>query len=149
MCPLAFNFKGGQKCVERWELFFKSLIVAGGAAVSYLFGGWSELLGILLTFVVLDYATGVLASGVEGKLSSCVGVKGIAKKVCIFAIVAIANLVDKSLGSSHVFRDATVFFYLANELLSIIENSGRIGIPIPPSIVKAVDVLQGKGDAKK
>lgn len=130
------------------DITFKSAVAAGGAAISYFYGGWSALLQVLLAFVVIDYVTGVLASAMEGKLSSAIGAKGIAKKVLIFVIVAVAHLVDTSLGEAHVFRDATIFFYLANELLSILENAGRVGLPIPPMITKAVQVLQGKGDAK-
>jgi toxin secretion/phage lysis holin len=130
------------------DITFKSAVAAGGAAISYFYGGWSALLQVLLAFVIIDYVTGVMASAIEGKLNSAVGAKGIAKKVLIFVIVAIAHLVDTSLGEAHVFRDATIFFYLANELLSILENAGRVGLPIPPMISKAVQVLQGKGDAK-
>jgi toxin secretion/phage lysis holin len=128
----------------------KTIVAVGGAAASYLFGGWSSLLSILLTFVVLDYITGVVAAGKEGKLSSEVGLWGIPKKVAIFAIVAVAHLVDTALGDAHLFRDAAIFFYLANELLSITENLGRIGVPIPATIQRAVEVLRGKseGDAK-
>lgn len=103
----------------------------GGAALSYLYGGWSQLLGILLAFVVIDYITGIVASGVEGKLSSSIGMKGIAKKVYIFVIVAVAHLTDKAVGTNAVLMDAATFFYMANELLSIIENSGRMGLPVP------------------
>ena len=132
------------------ENLIKTLVAVGGAAASYLFGGWSSLLSILLTFVVLDYITGVVAAGKEGKLSSEVGLWGIPKKVAIFAIVAVAHLVDTALGDAHLFRDAAIFFYLANELLSITENLGRIGVPIPGAIQRAVEVLRGKseGEAK-
>ena len=103
------------------------------------------MLGILLAFVAIDYVTGVVAAGAEGKLASEVGLKGIAKKIFIFVMVAVAHLVDQAVGSE-VIRDAAIFFYLANELLSIVENSGRIGLPVPPAITKAVDILKGKGD---
>lgn len=132
--------------MERWDMVCKALISVGGAAVSYLFGGWSVLLGVLLAFVVIDYISGVLAAWKEGKLSSLTGLFGIAKKVFIFAMVAVAHLVDSALGDAHLFRDATVFFYMANELLSIVENSGRIGLPVPPPMRQAVEVLKGKGD---
>jgi len=128
------------------ETFIKSLVGVAGAAASYLFGGWSSLLSILLTFVVLDYVSGVLAAAKEGKLRSDVGLWGIAKKVMIFAIVAVAHLVDTALGESHLFRDAAIFFYLANELLSLTENAGRLGAPIPPLVTKAVEVLRSKGE---
>ncbi|MGF7429576.1 phage holin family protein [Thermoanaerobacterium thermosaccharolyticum] len=133
----------------KYENIFKTITAFGGALASYLFGGWSALLGILLAFVIFDYVTGVIAAGIEGKLSSNVGLKGIAKKVAIFVIVAVANLVDRALGNAHIFRDATIFFYLANELLSIIENVGRSGVPIPEVIKKAVAVLQGKGGVEQ
>ncbi|WP_094549937.1 phage holin family protein [Petroclostridium xylanilyticum] len=123
---------------------YNIIVTSGGALASYLFGGWSALLGILLGFVVIDYATGFLAAAIEGELSSKTGLKGIAKKVCIFAVVAIANLIDAAMGNQHILRDATIFFYLSNELLSIIENVGRAGIPVPSQIQKAVKVLQGK-----
>lgn len=128
------------------ETIVKGLIGVAGAAVSYLYGGWSSLLSILLTFVVLDYASGVLASAKEGKLRSDVGLWGIAKKIMIFAIVAVAHLVDSALGEAHLFRDAAIFFYLANELLSLIENAGRLGAPIPGIIKQAVEVLRSKGE---
>ena len=128
------------------ENLIKTGIAVGGAAASYLFGGWSHLLTILLTFVVLDYITGVAAAAKEGKLNSEVGAWGIVRKVGIFVIVAIAHLVDRALGDAHLFRDAAIFFYLANELLSMIENTGRLGAPIPPALQRAVEVLRGKGD---
>lgn len=128
------------------ENFIKTVIAIGGAAASFLFGGWSALLSVLLTFVVIDYVSGVIAAGAEGRLKSKVGMIGIARKVFIFAMVAIAHLVDTALGDQHVLRDATIFFYLANELLSIIENAGRVGLPVPAPIQKAVEVLKGKGD---
>ena len=133
--------------MERWDIAYRGLVTVGGAAASYLFGGWSALLGILLVFVVADYITGMMAAGVEGQLSSEVGLKGIAKKVSIFILVAAAHLVDTAIGDAHVFRDATIFFYLANELLSIIENAGRIGLPVPDIISQAVAVLKGKSKA--
>lgn len=126
------------------ENFIKTVIAIGGAAASFLFGGWSPLLAVLLTFVAIDYVSGVIAAGAEGRLKSKVGMIGIARKVFIFAMVAIAHLVDTALGDQHVLRDATIFFYLANELLSIIENAGRVGLPVPAPIQKAVEVLKGK-----
>ncbi|HHV73188.1 MAG TPA: phage holin family protein [Thermoanaerobacterium sp.] len=133
----------------KYENIFKTITAFGGALASYLFGGWSALLGVLLAFVVTDYITGVLAAGVEGKLNSSIGWKGISRKVMIFVLVAMAHLVDMALGDSNVFRDATIFFYLANELLSIIENTGRIGLPVPDAIQKAVAILKGKGEVKQ
>jgi len=131
------------------ENSFKTVVAIGGTAVSYLFGGWSTLLGVLLAFVVMDYLSGMVAAGIEGQLSSSVGLKGIARKVFIFGMVAVAHLVDTAIADGHVFRDATIFFYLANELLSIVENSGRIGLPVPDLIKQAVEILKGKSGGKE
>ncbi|CAM5794810.1 phage holin family protein [Brevibacillus borstelensis] len=130
------------------ETISKSVFAAGGAAASFLWGGWSALLSVLLGFVALDYASGVYAAWKENTLNSRVGLEGIARKVFIFAMVAVAHLIDTALGEQHIFRDATIFFYLANELLSIIENAGRAGLPVPETIRRAVDVLKGKGEGK-
>ncbi len=131
------------------ENIFKTVCGIGGALASYLFGGWPALLGVLLAVVVTDYITGVIAGATEGKLSSQVGMKGIAKKVMIFVIIAVAHLADTAIGMGDIFRDAAIFFYLANELLSILENAGRIGVPIPRAIQKAVEILHGKSDIDK
>lgn len=103
----------------------------------------------LLVIVIADYATGFFASGVEGKLSSRVGWRGIGKKVLIFVMVAVAHKVDQVVGQSEMIRDAVVFFYLWNELLSVLENVGRAGVPVPDVLRQAVDVLKGKGDTKQ
>lgn len=126
---------------------FKTVVAAGGACVAYLYGGWSPLLGVLLAFVAIDYITGFLAAAFSGKLSSNVGGKGIAKKVFIFIMVAVAHLADSVIGTE-IIMSAAIFFYLANELLSIIENSGQIGLPVPPAITQAVAILKGKSEVK-
>ncbi|WP_153124693.1 phage holin family protein [Peribacillus tepidiphilus] len=116
-----------------------------GAGISFVFGGWHTLLSILLAFVILDYVSGFIAAGIEGKLNSSVGMKGIAKKVAVFFVVAVAHMMDVALGyDGHILRDATIFFFLANEALSILENVGRIGVPIPSALQKAVDILSDK-----
>lgn len=118
------------------------------SAVTYFYGGWSAVLGALLAFVILDYVTGVIAAGSSGELKSKKGLIGIARKVFIFAMVAVGHLVDGILGDSHMLRDTIAYFYIANEVLSIIENGGRLGVPIPPVIVQAVEVLRGKGGSR-
>lgn len=129
-----------------WEVIYKTLLTGTGAVVGYLFGGWSVLLQILLAFTIIDYLSGILASGVEGKLSSKIGFKGIAKKLMIFFLVAVGHLIDKALGDGGMIQNAIIFFYLGNELLSIVENAGRTGLPVPNQIRNAVDVLKGKGE---
>ncbi|WP_025027324.1 phage holin family protein [Caldalkalibacillus mannanilyticus] len=127
-----------------WETIFKTLILFGGALASFLFGSWTGLLTTLLAMVIIDYLTGILASFIEGNLSSAHGFKGIAKKVLIFAIVAVAHLIDVILGQTMMIRDMTIYFYIANEMLSIIENAGRAGIPVPQRLKKAIVVLRNK-----
>ena len=100
------------------------------------------MLDLLLAFVVADYVTGMIAAGMESRLSSSIGYRGIFKKVGIFIIVATAHMVDCALGSAHTFREAAAFFYMANELLSIVENAGRIGLPVPSILQQAIEVLQ-------
>lgn len=131
--------------MERWDTLWKWGIALMSSSATYFFGGWSGVLGVLLVFVILDYLTGIAAAGMSGKLESNVGMFGIARKVFIFAMVSVAHLVDGVLGDGHLFRDAVAFFYIANELLSIIENGGKLGAPIPPVIRQAIEVLKGKG----
>lgn len=120
-----------------------------GAVISFVFGGWSTLLSILLAFVVIDYVSGFVAAGIEGKLSSNIGMKGIAKKVAVFFVVAVAHMMDVALGyDGHILRDATIFFFLANEALSILENAGRIGVPVPGALKKAIDILNEKSEGE-
>jgi len=127
---------------------FKDLVkyvaAMGGSFITYLFGGWSALIQILLAFVVIDYITGVLAAAYHGKLDSNIGLKGIAKKVFIFVIVACGHLVDGAMETQDIVRDAAIYFYIANELLSILENAGEIGLPVPDILKKSIDTLKGK-----
>jgi toxin secretion/phage lysis holin len=132
--------------MERFDVVYKAVAAALGAVVGFLFGGWSKALILLVSLVVIDYSTGSLASAVEGKLSSRVGFRGIPKKIMIFVMVAVGHLVDTAIGTNHMFRDATIFFYCANELVSIIENAGRIGLPVPEHLRSAIEVLKGKGE---
>lgn len=131
--------------MERWDLVYRGAAAFGGTTIVYLYGGWSALLGILLSFVVADYLTGLGAAWVKKELSSSVGARGIIKKMCIFLMAAVGNLIDRALGTELVMN-ATIFFFIANELISIIENAGVIGIPIPPVLSDAVQVLKGKSE---
>ena len=120
------------------------------STVSNLTGsGWSTLLTILIAAMAIDYITGIIAAGIEGKLSSKAGLKGIGRKLLIFSLVAVAHLIDTILGNQHIIRDSTIIFYLCNEILSIIENAGRAGLPIPPFLNNAVDSLRNKIQKKK
>lgn len=127
---------------------FKIIVGAGGAAISFLFGGWSPLLQVLVIFIIMDYVLAVIVAASFGELSSKKGFKGIAKKVMILALVAIAYSIDGVMGDGSFLRDAVIFFYLANELLSILETVGKTNLPIPSVLTKAVETLNNKGDGK-
>jgi toxin secretion/phage lysis holin len=129
-----------------WEALYKTGATITGGFIGWAFGGWSVLLQVLLALAVIDYITGLLASGVEGKLSSKIGFRGIAKKLMIFFLVAVGHLIDKMIGDGSMVQNAIIFFYAGNELLSITENAGRIGLPVPQQIKNTVQVLKGKGE---
>ena len=103
-----------------------------GAVLGNFIGGNDGLLYALIVFVVVDYITGVLCAVVEKNLASSIGFRGIFQKVMIFLLVGIANVLDtKILGAGAMLRSAVIFFYVANEGISIMENAGRMGLPVP------------------
>ena len=111
------------------------IFAAIGGWLGYFLGGCDGLLIALVVFVAVDYITGVMCAVSDKKLSSEVGFKGIAKKVCIFLLVGMANVIDTQvLQNGTAIRTAVIFFYLSNEGLSILENSAVIGIPIPEKL---------------
>ena len=114
-----------------------------GAVVSFLFGGWSVLLQTLVVFMIIDYVSGVAVAGYLRELNSTIGFKGIAKKILILSLVAVAHLLDQIIvGEGQLMRDAVIFFYLANELLSIMENVSRTSLPVPQKLKELIDTLQ-------
>lgn len=128
------------------ETLIKTTIGIGGATASFLFGGWSALIQTLVIFVIIDYIFAVIVAGAHGELNSKIGFKGIVKKITIFVLVAVAHQVDLTLGDGSFVKDAVIFFYIANELLSILETSAKTDLPIPDVLKRAVDVLKQKGD---
>lgn len=99
----------------------------------------------LIVFVVIDYTTGVISAAVNKKLSSSVGFKGLLRKILIFLIVGLANILDVYvLGANAILRSAVIFFYIANEGLSIIENLGETGLPIPKKLRDVLAQLRKK-----
>jgi toxin secretion/phage lysis holin len=135
--------------MERLDVVYKTGAAILGGLAGLIFGESIGLLVALFWMAVIDYGTGMAAGYAEGTLSSKVGFKGIAKKVMIFVMVALAHQVDSALGTKNMFRDATIVFYMANELLSIFENAGRMGVPVPDRLMQAVEVLKGKSKESK
>lgn len=126
----------------------KIVLGVGGGLASFLFGGWSALIQTLVFFIVLDYVFAVIVAAVNGQLNSKIGFKGIAKKVAILVLVAVAHQVDLILGDDSLIRDSVIFFYIANELLSILETVGKTSLPIPDVLKKAIEILNNKGEDK-
>ncbi len=130
--------------MDRIDVLMKSFIATFGGFCGYFLGGWDETLKVLVTMAVIDYLTGVIAAGFNGELKSKVGFKGIAKKVVLFLLVAAATKADVIMGTNSAIREATIFFFIGNELLSLLENAGRMGIPLPQALTNAVEILGGK-----
>lgn len=126
-----------------------------GAAITALLGGWDMALKTLCIFMAIDYISGLIVAGVfkastkseSGALESRAGLKGLLRKMAMLYAVLMAYYLDKVAGTDFV-RDATCMGFIANEALSIIENMGLMGVPIPEVIVNAIDVLKGKKDTK-
>lgn len=126
------------------ENLIKGAIAGTGGIASFFFGGWTQLMTVLVVFIVIDFLSGVALAAKEGKASSRELWFGVTRKIGTLAIIAVAHMLDTTIGDGHLIRDAAIFFYLAGELLSLIENAGRLGVPIPPVIQRAVEVLRGK-----
>ena len=129
---------------ELWKMCQLAFTAVGGW-LGYFLGGCDGLIIALILFVVIDYITGVMCAVVDKKLSSTVGFKGIFRKVLIFMLVGIANIIDvQVIKSGSVLRTAVVFFYLSNEGLSLIENSVHLGLPVPEKLKAVLKQLNDK-----
>ncbi len=134
------------------ELFVTAAGIVG-AFISRLFGGWDAAMTTLVIFMGIDYLMGLIVAGVfkrsgkseNGALDSRAGFKGLLKKSVILLVVLVAYRLDLVLGSTFI-KDAVIIGYIANETISIIENAGLMGIPIPDVIKKAIDILKKKSD---
>ncbi len=120
-----------------------SLIIATSGTIGiYFFGGFDLIIQCLIIFVILDYITGIASAMVNKTLNSTAGLKGIMKKVGIFLVIAIANLLDMTTGlEDPLLRTMTIWFYIANEGISILENLGKIGVPLPPLLINALEKI--------
>lgn len=131
---------------EFWRLIQSALALIGGYIGMFL-GGIDGVIYTLVAFVIIDYATGVLCAIFDKKLSSEVGFRGICRKVLIFLLVGVAHMLDKYvIGAGEVLRTATIFFYLSNEGISILENSAHLGLPIPEKLKKVLEQIHDRAD---
>ena len=123
-----------------------------GGAIASMFGGWSATMTTLIIVMIGDYLSGLIVAGIfknsqkteTGALESKAGFKGLCKKCMMFLFVLIAYRLDLTLGTSYI-KEAVMIGFIANELLSITENAGLMGIPLPSIITKAIDILNDKG----
>lgn len=134
---------------EFWNTI--QLIFTGiGGWLGYFLGGCDGLLYALLAFVVIDYITGIMCAINDHTLSSEVGFRGICRKVLIFLLVGIANILDVNIiGSGSVLRTAVIFFYISNEGVSLMENAAHLGLPVPEKIKAVLEQLHDRAEDKE
>lgn len=124
-----------------------------GSAIAGLFGGWDEALVTLIIFMVIDYMSGLIVAGVfhtskkteSGTLESRAGWKGLCRKCVTLLFVLVAHRLDMAIGVDYI-RNAVIIGFMANELISIVENAGLMGIPLPKVIQNAIDILTDKSE---
>lgn len=134
---------------EFWNTF-QLIFSAVGGWLGYFLGGCDGLLYALIAFVVIDYITGVMCAIINRELSSAVGFKGIFRKVLIFLLVGIANIIDvQVIGTGAVLRTAVIFFYISNEGVSLLENAGHLGLPIPEKIKTVLEQLHDRAEKEE
>ena len=133
---------------EFWNTI-QLIFAAVGGWLGYFLGGCDGLLYALIAFVAIDYITGVMCAISDKTLSSEVGFRSICRKVLIFLLVGIGNIIDvQVLGSPGVLRTAVIFFYLSNEGVSLLENAAHLGLPVPDAIKTVLEQLHDRADGK-
>ncbi|RIW36012.1 holin [Bacillus salacetis] len=131
--------------IKEFWIVVQTVIAALGGWLGWFLGGLDGFLYALIIFVIVDYITGIMVAIINKELSSEIGARGIFKKILIFILVGIAHIIDSRLiGEGSVIRTAVIFFYLSNEGISIIENSTRIGLPVPQKLKDVLAQLHGK-----
>lgn len=132
---------------EFWNTI-QLIFTAIGGWLGYFLGGCDGLLIALVVFVAVDYITGVMCAVADRKLSSEVGFKGICRKVLIFLLVGIANILDvQVIGTGSVLRTAVIFFYISNEGVSLLENAAHLGLPVPEKMKEVLEQLHERSES--
>lgn len=133
---------------EFWNTI-QLIFTAIGGWLGYFLGGFDGLLYALIAFVVIDYITGVMCAINDKTLSSEVGFRGICRKVLIFLLVGIANILDvQVIGTGSVLRTAVIFFYISNEGVSLLENAAHLGLPVPEKIKTVLEQLHDRSESE-
>ena len=131
---------------EFWNMV-QMVFAAVGGWLGYFLGGNDGLLIALVLFVAVDYLTGVMCAVSDKALSSNVGFKGICRKVLIFLLVGIANILDVHvIGTGSVLRTAVIFFYISNEGVSLLENAAHLGLPVPGKVKAVLEQLHDRAE---
>ena len=131
---------------EFWNTI-QMVFAAVGGWLGYFLGGCDGLLIALVVFAVVDYITGVMCAISDKKLSSEVGFRGICRKVLIFFLVGVANILDvEVIGTGSVLRTAIIFFYLSNEGVSLVENAAHLGLPVPEKLKAVLEQLHDRAE---
>ncbi len=134
---------------EFWNMI-QVVFAAIGGWLGYFLGGCDGLIIALVVFVVVDYLTGILCAIADKSLSSKVGFLGIAKKVVIFMLVGVANILDvEVIGTGSVLRTAVIFFYLSNEGISMLENATHLGLPVPTKLKDVLEQIHERSEEKE
>lgn len=134
---------------EFWNMI-QMVFAAIGGWLGYFLGGCDGLIIALVVFVVVDYLTGILCAIADKSLSSKVGFLGIAKKVVIFMLVGVANILDvEVIGTGSVLRTAVIFFYLSNEGISMLENATHLGLPVPTKLKDVLEQIHNRSEEKE
>ena len=131
---------------EFWNTI-QLIFTAIGGWLGWFLGGCDGLLYALIAFVAVDYATGVMCAVADKNLSSEVGFRGICRKVLIFFLVGVANILDvQVIGTGSVLRTAIIFFYLSNEGVSLVENAAHLGLPVPEKLKAVLEQLHDRAE---
>ncbi len=134
---------------EFWNTI-QFVIAAIGGWLGWFLGGCDGLLFALIAFAAADYVTGVMCAVADKKLSSEVGFRGICRKMLIFILVGIANILDvQVIGTGSVLRTAIIFFYISNEGISLLENAGHLGLPIPEKLKVVLEQLHDRSESEE
>ena len=140
--------KEGFTMKEFWNTI-QLIFTATGGWLGWFLGGCDGLLYALIAFVVIDYITGVMCAVIDHRLSSEVGFKGIFKKVLIFLLVGVANILDvQVIETGCVLRTAVIFFYISNEGVSLLENAAYLGLPVPEKIKTVLEQLHSRSESE-
>ena len=129
-----------------WAKFQMGCAALGGW-LGYFVGGVDGLMTALLVLMVMDYVTGIMCAVIDRELSSSVGFRGIFKKVLIFVLVGVANILDVNvIGNGSVLRTAVIFFYISNEGVSVLENATHLGLPVPEKVKVVLQQLHDRAE---